>query len=102
VGALRVCVVARGGATAPVWGALARRYVDSRFGPTGTGRQYSLIGDAELDEGACGEAIIDPLVSGLGEVVWIVDLNRQSLDRVVPSSARTGSPGCSRRRAGRC
>ena len=68
------------GATAPIWGALARRYVKS-----GTGRQYSLVGDAELDEGACWEAILDPMVAELGEVVWIVDLNRQSLDRVVPN-----------------
>ncbi len=72
------------GATAPIWGALARRYVNTRFGGAGTGRQYSLVGDAELDEGAVWEAIIDPMVAELGEVVWIVDLNRQSLDRVVP------------------
>jgi pyruvate dehydrogenase E1 component len=78
------------GATAPVWGALARRYVASHAGPDGwaspgTGRQYSLLGDAELDEGACWEAILDPAVAELGEVVWIVDFNRQSLDRVVPN-----------------
>jgi pyruvate dehydrogenase E1 component len=73
------------GATAPVWGALARRYVDGHFGSGGHGRQYALIGDAELDEGACWEAILDPMVSELGEVVWVVDLNRQSLDRVVPN-----------------
>ena len=84
------------GATAPIWGALARRYVDARFGgvsgfdgrsggPPRRGRQYSLVGDAELDEGAVWEAILDPMVSELGEVVWIVDLNRQSLDRVVPN-----------------
>ncbi|NKQ55444.1 pyruvate dehydrogenase, partial [Amycolatopsis sp. K13G38] len=47
--------------------------------------QYSLVGDAELDEGAVWEAIMDPMVAELGEVVWIVDLNRQSLDRVVPN-----------------
>ncbi|HEX6873811.1 MAG TPA: pyruvate dehydrogenase, partial [Micromonosporaceae bacterium] len=29
----------------------------------------------------------DPMVADLGEVVWIVDLNRQSLDRVVPEIA---------------
>src|SRR5215467_5855582 len=40
------------GATAPIWGALARRYVEHTFGGAGTGRQYSLLGDAELDEGA--------------------------------------------------
>jgi len=73
------------GATAPIWGALARRYVNARFGAGETGRQYSLVGDAELDEGACWEAILDPMVAELGEVVWIVDLNRQSLDRVVPN-----------------
>lgn len=75
------------GATAPLWGALARRYVQGRFGGVGTGRQYSLLGDAELDEGAIWEAIQDPMVPGLGEVVWVVDLNRQSLDRVVPGIA---------------
>ena len=50
----------------------------------GPGRQYSLLGDAELDEGAVWEAIVDPGVAELGEVVWVVDVNRQSLDRVVP------------------
>ncbi|WP_245674723.1 transketolase-like TK C-terminal-containing protein [Herbidospora cretacea] len=73
------------GATAPIWGALARRYVDSMTSGVTVGRQYSLVGDAELDEGAVWEAIGDPMVSGLGEIVWIVDLNRQSLDRVVPA-----------------
>ncbi|HZE67395.1 MAG TPA: pyruvate dehydrogenase [Sporichthyaceae bacterium] len=73
------------GATAPIWGALARRYVDAHFGGAGSGRQYSLVGDAELDEGAVWEAVLDPMVTELGEIVWIVDLNRQSLDRVVPN-----------------
>lgn len=72
------------GATAPIWGAVARRYVNSHVGDAGLGRQYSLLGDAELDEGAVWEAILDPSVSELGEIVWIVDLNRQSLDRIVP------------------
>ncbi|MBV9922528.1 MAG: pyruvate dehydrogenase, partial [Pseudonocardia sp.] len=79
------------GATAPIWGALARRYVHA--GPVNArsadaprwGRQYSIVGDAELDEGACWEAILDPMVTDLGEVCWIVDLNRQSLDRIVPN-----------------
>jgi len=75
------------GATAPIWGAFARRYVDTTFANTGAGRQYSLVGDAELDEGAVWEAILDPSVQYLGEVVWIVDMNRQSLDRVVPNIA---------------
>lgn len=75
------------GATAPIWGAMARRYVESHTGAGGTGRQYSLVGDAELDEGAVWEAIVDPGVADMGEVVWVVDLNRQSLDRVVPNIA---------------
>ncbi|MCY7344356.1 MAG: pyruvate dehydrogenase [Pseudonocardia sp.] len=81
------------GATAPIWGALARRYVSSRNPQVGTGRQYSLVGDAELDEGAVWEAILDPMVGELGEVVWIVDLNRQSLDRVVPNIGATRLQG---------
>lgn len=76
------------GATAPLWGALARRYVSGLEGQSAPGgplgRQYSLVGDAELDEGAIWEALLDPHVPHLGEVVWIVDLNRQSLDRVAP------------------
>lgn len=76
------------GATAPIWGAMARRFVNTRFGPdAGEGRQYSLVGDAELDEGAVWEAILDPGVADFGEIVWIVDMNRQSLDRVVPRIA---------------
>ncbi|GAA4665511.1 transketolase-like TK C-terminal-containing protein [Amycolatopsis dongchuanensis] len=75
------------GATAPIWGAISRRYVETAFGGAGTGRQYSLVGDAELDEGAVWEAVLDPGVAELGEIVWIVDLNRQSLDRIVPNIA---------------
>lgn len=83
------------GATAPIWGAMSRRFVEGRFGADDSaprtsgfsGRQYSLVGDAELDEGAVWEAVIDPGITELGEIVWIVDLNRQSLDRVVPNIA---------------
>ena len=75
------------GATAPIWSAVANRYVRERFDAEAAGRQIALIGDAELDEGACWEAIADPAVSGLGEVLWVVDLNRQTLDRVVPNIA---------------
>jgi pyruvate dehydrogenase E1 component len=75
------------GATAPIWGALAHRYVAGHFDVPVGGRQIALIGDAELDEGACWEAIADPMVASLGEVLWVVDLNRQSLDRVVPDIA---------------
>ena len=75
------------GATAPIWAAVARRFIDASVGPVGAGRQYSLVGDAELDEGAIWEAVLDPTVAELGEIVWVVDMNRQSLDRVVPRIA---------------
>lgn len=75
------------GATAPIWGAVSRRYTEKFTGVPNRGRQYSLVGDAELDEGAIWEAVLDPSVKDLGEIVWIVDLNRQSLDRVIPNMA---------------
>jgi pyruvate dehydrogenase E1 component len=75
------------GATAPVWGAIAHRYVSAHFGVEPGGRQISLLGDAELDEGAIWECVADPMVQRLGEVLWVVDLNRQSLDRIVPDIA---------------
>ncbi len=73
------------GATAALWAAMSHRYVTSHF-PTApsAGRFISLLGDAELDEGAIWEAVAEPSVARLGELLWIVDLNRQSLDRVVP------------------
>ncbi|HET9075735.1 MAG TPA: pyruvate dehydrogenase [Acidimicrobiales bacterium] len=75
------------GATASIWSALAQRYVSDRFPSPPSGRHVALVGDAELDEGAIWEALVDPMIPRLGEVLWIVDLNRQSLDRVVPDIA---------------
>ena len=72
------------GAAAPLFAAVARRYVDAHFGPRPRSRFISLIGDAELDEGNIWEAVADSATDGLGNVMWVVDLNRQSLDRVVP------------------
>ncbi len=72
------------GSAAPLFGALANRYVDAHFGAGTGGRFISLLGDAELDEGNLWEAVLEPQTRGLGNALWIVDLNRQSLDRVVP------------------
>ena len=72
------------GAAAPLFAAAARRYVDAHFGARPASRFVVLMGDAELDEGNIWEAIADPATHGLGNVMWVVDLNRQSLDRVVP------------------
>ncbi|GAB96267.1 pyruvate dehydrogenase E1 component [Kineosphaera limosa] len=73
------------GATAPLWAAIAHRYLRSHDPSIpAAGRFFSIVGDAELDEGAIWEAVVDPMVGQLGEVTWIVDFNRQSLDRIVP------------------
>jgi pyruvate dehydrogenase E1 component len=81
------------GATAPLFAAMVRRYVEAHHGqrPSSTpddgdrrSRFVALLGDAELDEGNVWEAVADPVTAGLGDVLWVVDLNRQSLDRVVP------------------
>ncbi|HYI24334.1 MAG TPA: 1-deoxy-D-xylulose-5-phosphate synthase N-terminal domain-containing protein, partial [Thermomicrobiales bacterium] len=72
------------GAVAPVFAALAGRYASMKFGEVTSNRFISLIGDAELDEGNVWETVAEEAVQGLGNVIWIVDLNRQSLDRVIP------------------
>ncbi len=72
------------GPAAPLFAAAARRYVDAHFGPRPASRFVALLGDAELDEGNIWEALADDATNGLGNVMWIVDFNRQSLDRVIP------------------
>ncbi|WP_327011817.1 pyruvate dehydrogenase [Dactylosporangium sp. NBC_01737] len=72
------------GAAAPLFAAAVRRYVDAHFGARPHSRFIALLGDAELDEGNVWEAVADTATAGLGNVTWIVDLNRQSLDRIVP------------------
>jgi pyruvate dehydrogenase E1 component len=75
------------GATATIWSSLASRYLVEHGRETLLGRDIALVGDAELDEGAVWEALVDPMVTRLGDVLWVVDVNRQSLDRVVPDIA---------------
>jgi pyruvate dehydrogenase E1 component len=72
------------GAVAPLFSAAARRYVDDHFPHQPQARFIAIAGDAELDEGNVWEAIADPSLQGLGNVMLIVDLNRQSLDRIIP------------------
>ncbi len=72
------------GAVAPVFAALAHTYGELHFGQVTSNRFISLIGDAELDEGNVWETVAEEAIRGLSNVIWIVDLNRQSLDRVIP------------------
>jgi pyruvate dehydrogenase E1 component len=88
------------GVVAPNFMALVRRYVQDHFGYDKPHRFLSLVGDAELDEGNVWEALGEDNLQRLGRVIWMVDLNRQSLDRVVPSGRAQkivgllGSFGC--------
>jgi len=75
------------GATSTIWSAMSHRYVSDHFLVERGGRHIALVGDAELDEGAIWECLVDPMVPRLGEVLWVIDINRQSLDRVVPDIA---------------
>src|SRR6266446_2429853 len=72
------------GAVQATFGALASRYVADHFTPPSSGRVVVLVGDAELDEGNVGEALAEEALARLTNVLWIVDVNRQSLDRIVP------------------
>jgi pyruvate dehydrogenase E1 component len=73
------------GAVMPDFMSLAQHYVADHFGYARRHRFLALMGDAELDEGNVWEALGEDSLQRLGGVIWIVDLNRQSLDRVVPS-----------------
>jgi pyruvate dehydrogenase E1 component len=72
------------GAVAPAFAALAHRYAQAHFGHVTSERFIALLGDAELDEGSVWEAVLEEALDGLENLIWIVDLNRQSLDRVIP------------------
>lgn len=82
------------GAVAPAFAALVDRYIADHFGGPGEAapgsppvvgrpRNIALVGDAELDEGSAWEAWTEEAVADLGGHIVVVDLNRQSLDRVV-------------------
>ena len=76
------------GAVQATFGAFATRYQADHGGPGRPERVLVMVGDAELDEGNVWEALLEEPVAALGNVRWIVDMNRQSLDRVVPDSRR--------------
>ena len=76
------------GAVTATFSALCTQYVSERFGVTRPERFIVMVGNAELDEGNVWEALGEEAVSGLGNLLWIVDMNRQSLDRIVPDGRR--------------
>ncbi len=72
------------GAVAPAFAAVAHRYAEKHFNAVTSRRFVAVVGDAELDEGNVWEAVAEEALQGIGNMLLIVDLNRQSLDRVVP------------------
>jgi pyruvate dehydrogenase E1 component len=74
------------GAVAATFGGLASRYLVDHGSRATPERFVVMVGDAELDEGNVWEALGEEVVRRLGNVLWIVDVNRQSLDRVVPDA----------------
>src|SRR4030095_12376661 len=77
------------GAASAAFGALAAKYVSQHGGGEAMPRRFiAMVGDAELDEGNVWEALLEEAVRELGNLLWIVDLNRQSLDRVTPDARR--------------
>src|SRR6266478_2277342 len=76
------------GAVSAAFGALAARYVSQHGGAASPSRFIAMVGDAELDEGNVWEGLLEEAVRELDNLLWIVDVNRQSLDRVVPDARR--------------
>jgi pyruvate dehydrogenase E1 component len=76
------------GAVMATFSALATRYLVDHGGPAIPQRFIAMVGDAELDEGNIWEALGEEPLRRLGNLLWIVDINRQSLDRIV-SETRT-------------
>jgi pyruvate dehydrogenase E1 component len=81
------------GAVTATFAALAGRYVGDHWSARPPherppGRFIAMVGDAELDEGNVWESLLEEHVAGLGNLLWIVDMNRQSLDRIVPDARR--------------
>ena len=75
------------GAAATIFGALTQRYVQDHLGHAPRGRYIAIVGDAELDEGNIPEALGEASTYDLHNLWWIIDFNRQSLDRVIPDRA---------------
>ena len=74
------------GPVAPNFAAMTEEYLRSHLPAFDrpSRRYISLVGDAELDEGSIWEAVAEPEMAGLDNALWVVDLNRQSLDRIIP------------------
>jgi len=74
------------GAAQTLFASLVQDYLRAKkWTPDGAspGRMIALVGDAELDEGNVFEALLEGWKHDVRNLWWIVDYNRQSLDRVM-------------------
>jgi pyruvate dehydrogenase E1 component len=74
------------GAALTIFSSLVQEYVTAKGlndGASAEGRMIAVLGDAELDEGNLYEALLEGWKHSVRNVWWIVDYNRQSLDRVL-------------------
>jgi pyruvate dehydrogenase E1 component len=74
------------GAALTIFSSLVQEYVTAKglgHGDSVEGRMIAVLGDAELDEGNLYEALLEGWKHSVRNVWWIVDYNRQSLDRVL-------------------
>ena len=75
------------GAAMTLFASLTQDYVrlhDMVPGDAPPGRMVAIVGDAELDEGNVFEALLEGWKYDVRNLWWVIDYNRQSLDRVVP------------------
>jgi pyruvate dehydrogenase E1 component len=75
------------GAAMTLFASLTQDYVRLHgLAPEGEpeGRMVTIVGDAELDEGNVFEALLEGWKYDVRNLWWVIDYNRQSLDRVVP------------------
>ena len=67
-----------------LFSALVQDYVFRHFPQSGQpGRYIALMGDAEMEEGTLYEALVEGQNYNLRNLWWIIDLNRQSLDKLL-------------------
>ena len=74
------------GAGITIFAALAQEYVRAKsFVPIDTpaAKMVAIMGDAEFDEGNVFEAMLEGWKHDVRNVWWIIDYNRQSLDRIL-------------------
>ncbi|MCH8884158.1 MAG: hypothetical protein IIA41_11770, partial [SAR324 cluster bacterium] len=78
--------VGLGGANV-LFGAIVDELARNQFSGEDTGRKYiSLMGDAEMEEGTIYEALVEGQNYDLKNCWWIIDLNRQSLDKLLSAN----------------